>query len=265
MRLIAKFKVVVMSKLPQARISKVLSFFESKSVVFDAVYLRPIFIQNDELFTSYKKIFDDFNIQKEDVKWQVLLVWPILLENAELKLRCGEELIFDTLVNKKKQFHVRGLSDPKDKLDSPVTILVPHFLSQIENKSMWFSNVVTFIESLYIASATDSDNKVGSPIRKKPAYKVTTKQYSHEDVLQREQQKPRFFVMKTIAIAPQNHFKKIQKRVYDKNLDVNNTSWVHGFNSCLKYELFSAKVIMTHEPRLYQESKGEQLEKLNTR
>jgi hypothetical protein len=169
------------------------------------------------------------------------------------------------MVNNKKQFHVKYLSDPKDKLDSPVTILVPHFLSQIENKSMCFSNVVTFIESLYIASATDDDDKVGSPIRKKPVYKVTTKHYNHEEVSEGEQQKPRFFVMNKIAIAPQNHFKKIQKRVYDRNLDARNTSWIHGFNSCLKYELFSAKVIMTHEPRLYQESKGQQLEKLNTR
>lgn len=66
--------MAIMSKLPQARISKVLSYFESRNIVFDAVYLRSVFGQNDELFTSYKQIFEDFNIQKEDVKWQVLLV-----------------------------------------------------------------------------------------------------------------------------------------------------------------------------------------------
>lgn len=62
--------------------------------------------------------------------------------------------------------------------------------------------------------------------------------------------------MKTISITPQNHFKKIQKRVYHRDLDMNNTSWVHGFNSWLKYELFHAKIITSHEPRLFYEKIG---------
>jgi len=62
--------------------------------------------------------------------------------------------------------------------------------------------------------------------------------------------------MKSVSIAPQNHFKKIKKRVYDRNLDASNTSWVHAFNSCLKYDLFHAKVIMSHEPKVFYDSIG---------
>jgi len=112
---------------------------------------------------------------------------------------------------------------------------------------------VTLVESLYIASATENDDKTGSPVRKKPMYRVTTKHYSNEDKLESSQPNPHFIVMNTISICPQNHFKKIQRKVYDKELNALNTSWVHGFNSCLKYDLFSVKIIMSHEPKLYHE------------
>lgn len=118
------------------------------------------------MFTSYQHIFDDFNIDKADVKWQVLILCAICLENAEIKSRNDEELIYDKLTKHKKQFYVEGLISPDNKLDFPVTLLVPHFFSQVGNKSMCFSNVVTFVESLYIASVTHDNDKVGSPIRK---------------------------------------------------------------------------------------------------
>jgi len=38
--------------------------------------------------------------------------------------------------NKNRQFHVRYLCSPKKFSESPVTLLVPHYLSQVDNKSM---------------------------------------------------------------------------------------------------------------------------------
>jgi len=68
---------------------------------------------------------------------------------------------------------------------------------------------VTLIDSLYIASATEDNDKVGSPIRKKASYKVTTKHFNENKTLDKteESPQPHFFVMNTISIAPQNHFK----------------------------------------------------------
>lgn len=96
---------------------------------------------------------------------------------------------------------------PQDGLDPPITLLIPHILSQEKYKSMCFSNVVTLIESLYIVSATEDNDKTGSPVRKKPMYRVTTKHYNHDDNLENGQPKSTLFVMNTISITPQNHFK----------------------------------------------------------
>ena len=110
-----------------------------------------------------------------------------------------------------------------------MTLLVPHYLSQTDNKSMGFSFIVTFIEGLYIASATNHNDRIGSPIRKRPNYIV--KEFSSSQNSPEKSYSSNFLVMKTISIIPQNYFKKLRKRVYDKNLDISNTSWVHGFNS----------------------------------
>mmetsp|Transcript_16705 Transcript_16705/g.14620 ORF Transcript_16705/g.14620 Transcript_16705/m.14620 type:complete len:104 (-) Transcript_16705:519-830(-) len=103
---------------------------------------------------------------------------------------------------------------------------------------MCFSYVVTFIEGLYIASATDRDDKIGSPIRKKPNYIIKEEILHYNNDNSHEQKAPEtkshsggILFMKSISITPQNHFKKIKKRVYDRNLDATNTSWVHAFNS----------------------------------
>lgn len=208
-RLLNKFQTVIVTS-QEAKADSLLLYFKSVGIVFDAMYHRQNQDSTNELFSSYAHIYEDFGLPLEDVKWNALLLCPILLENIEIKNRNNDQLVCDILYtwddeysnnneelpkaherkNKTNQFHIKHLSSPEDKLDAPVTILVPHFLSQLDNKSMWFSNVVTFVESLYIASATNDDDKIGSPVRKKPNFTVTERQYSKEEM--GSQSKPNF-------------------------------------------------------------------------
>ena len=264
-KLMNKFQVVLVSSKIEQRIREVLNYFKSEGVYFDGVYTRQENEIKNDIYFSYSQIFEDFKICPENVKWEVLILWPILLENSEIKMRESDELLYDESVNNDKFFHVRNIFDYRETTDVPVTLLVPHLLSQPENKWMCFSNIVTLIESLYIASATEDDDKIGSPVRKKPSYKVTTKHFDKDkmDISSEEAPKSHFLVMNTISISPQNHFRKIQKRVYNCTLDTSNTSWVHGFNSWLKYELFSAKLVMSHQPKTYGESTNKNLNALS--
>jgi hypothetical protein len=208
-RLLNKFQVVIVTS-QETKVVSILAYFKSNGIVFDGVYLRKNQEDTNELFSSYMHIYEDFGIPLENIKWNTLLLCPILLENAEIKARNNEQLVCDTLYSwldeipdckenlpkaperksKTQQFHIKHLNTPGDKLDSPVTVLVPHFLSQIDNKSIWFSNVVTFIESLYIASATNDNDKIGSPVRKKSNFTVIERQYSKEEM--ESESKPNF-------------------------------------------------------------------------
>jgi hypothetical protein len=98
--------------------------------------LQPQSINNHDLFTSYQEIYTDFKIDPKEITNQVLLLCPICLENPELKFRTGEELLFDNMIKDKNEFFVKYLANPNQEYDPPVTLLVPHYLSQSENKSM---------------------------------------------------------------------------------------------------------------------------------
>jgi hypothetical protein len=308
-KLLRKFQVVMVSTLNESKIMAILNYFKTRKILFDGVYTNySESILNNNSYFSYTQIFDDFESAPSDANCQIsqsepskmdhlndipshkvtsiisLIVCALTLENNEIKLRSPEELLYTDTVNKEKMFHVTNMFDASGGLDKastssnsssdtksdvPVTLLIPHMMSQEGTKCMCFTNIVTLIESLYIASAVDRKKKVESPVNKRPSYTVTTKHYSNDNVAEQKDSeyapKPHFFVMNTISISPQNHFKKIQKRVYGSNLDASNTSWVHGFNSCLKYELFSVKLFMSHEPKLYKESIGNNAKALSTK
>jgi len=126
----------LVSEQTEQRTLEILHIFENKGVIFDAVYVKQHLKRRNNLYMSYSQIFEDFEISFEDVKWQALIVCAICLDNTEIKSRDGEELLFDTTVNNGKEFYIRNVPDPKDKLDVPVTLLIPHMLSQEENKCM---------------------------------------------------------------------------------------------------------------------------------
>ena len=94
-RLSSKFQLAIVTGIDDTKFSKIMKFFKSHKIVFDAVYFRKILENTEDLFSEYSHIFTDFEIEPEDVKWNVLLLCPILLENIEIKTRTNEELVFD--------------------------------------------------------------------------------------------------------------------------------------------------------------------------
>lgn len=248
-KLMRTFQVVVVSDQSEGKVLEILNYFKAQRVIFDGVYSQqynPTYHHHQGLnhdknsYFAYSQIYSDFDITPENVKWQVLVLCALKLANIDIKHSVVDDLLYTKTTSTEKIFHVCNLIDPLDKhtasdvkIDPPVTLLVPHILSQDDAKGMSFTSVVTLIDSLYIVSATQNGNKVGSPVRKKSSYTVTTKHFDDDQGSDEKEEapKPHFFVMNTISISPQNHFRKVQKRVYGIELSVENTSWVHGFNS----------------------------------
>ena len=98
-RLFNKFQLAIVTEIDSNRFMKILDYFKIYNIIFDGVYIREKTEESGELFSEYSHIFNDFEIEPEDVKWNVLLLCPILLENEEIKARSNEELVFDYLYN----------------------------------------------------------------------------------------------------------------------------------------------------------------------
>jgi len=107
-RLMEKFQVVLVCSQAEYKINSILSYFKSNKIVFDGVYVKPREHLNSILM-SYTQIFNDFEISLEDVKWQVLILCTICLENEEIKSRDGDTLLFEKVVNHEKVFFPKNL------------------------------------------------------------------------------------------------------------------------------------------------------------
>lgn len=86
-RLLNKFRIALVTSIPQKIFDKILKYFHSFKIKFDAVYFRKEIDRTNHLFSEYNHIYEDFEIEKEDVKWNVLILCPVLLENEELRDR----------------------------------------------------------------------------------------------------------------------------------------------------------------------------------
>ena len=94
----------------------------------------------------------DFDIPKDRVKDQVMVVSSIDLENQEILSRENEEIImdlnWDTMLWHKDYFYTKGVPDRMSDIDMPVCLLVPHMINQNYYRSICWEDIKILIDKL---------------------------------------------------------------------------------------------------------------------
>lgn len=177
-KLLDSFQIVLFIQSSRIRSSKLLEFFASKDVIFDAVYraknsrdfekepddkkiekIQKKHLKYSEFVNDYTQVALDFGLQHEILE-KILIVTSLSLDPEEVENTTGADLLFRKISQRICHFLCRGVPNHKNTSSPlPITFLVPDPRANHSHSGASFLEILNSLTLLSSFSNRGEDNE----------------------------------------------------------------------------------------------------------
>mmetsp|Transcript_14864 Transcript_14864/g.27475 ORF Transcript_14864/g.27475 Transcript_14864/m.27475 type:complete len:453 (+) Transcript_14864:514-1872(+) len=145
-------QLVLVASCSHSKLNRLLELLEDRKFRFDAVYKKHGF-KSERHLLNYSQIIKEFNIRKP-VYNSAIVISSILLDDSEIDLRCGQDLLFDSSVSLGRRWLSLNTPTSQDHSTRPALFLVPNPRLQTNCNSMPFDSISGSVHELYVISSS---------------------------------------------------------------------------------------------------------------